>query len=130
MRGLPTAATSSDVASLAAEMLEAHRFNISSESELHVALRSLFEQGGFEPRSEVVLSGADRIDFLLRLGVGVEVKVKGSAAEIARQLQRYAGHDVIRELTLVTTLRRHQSLEGATFHGKRVRVVRLVGGFL
>jgi hypothetical protein len=67
---------------------------------------------------EVKLSAAERIDFLMADGLGIEVKVKGSLSDVTRQLHRYAQITEIKSLLLVTTKARHleapRSLNGKT----------------
>lgn len=77
---------------------------------------------------EVRLSPRDRIDFLCAAGVGIEVKVQGTAAKARAQLERYAKHDQIRGLILVTN--RCQVAAGlpTELNGKPLRVVQLLGG--
>ncbi|HEX9640973.1 MAG TPA: hypothetical protein VGB13_06645 [Candidatus Krumholzibacteria bacterium] len=74
---------------------------------------------GFE--REVVLTPTDRIDFLVGT-VGVEIKVKGSAHAVARQLLRYAEHERITELVLFTT--RTQIVVPSSLGGKPVHTAR------
>ena len=69
------------------------------------------------------LAPTDRIDFLLG-GVGIEVKVDGSTAQILRQLRRYASSPQIEHLVLVTNRARHRSLP-AVIGGKPLRVVHI-----
>jgi hypothetical protein len=69
------------------------------------------------------------IDFLVG-DVGLEVKTQGSVPAIFQQLQRYASFAAVRSLLLVTTRLRYGALDGQTLLGKRVRLVRVVGGFV
>ena len=57
-----------------------------------------------------------------RTRVGVEVKVKGGVPEIERQLARYAAHDSVDVLVLVSTRLRHARMP-STLCGKTVRTV-------
>jgi hypothetical protein len=139
--------------------LLARKFHVQSEAELQAAvygvIRERRQSYGMIGR-EVPLTPSDRIDFLIPTrvdledavhtmsvpefadlirkprtgGLGIELKVDGSVAEVGRQLQRYAQSEQITTLMLVTTLRRHRTLNAATFNGKKVHVVRVVGGFL
>lgn len=112
--------------------LSEHRFRTTNEADLQAAIARLFDSLGIEYAREVHIGrgAADRIDFLCG-HVGVEVKVQGSVSEIARQLQRYADSKMVEHLVLATTMRRHAVLlDDAKFGEKRVRVVRLAGGFL
>lgn len=52
-----------------------------------------------------VLGPGERIDFLCGQGVGVELKTRGGAAPLIRQLARYAAHERIRALVVVSTRR-------------------------
>ncbi len=52
---------------------------------------------------EFILSDEDRVDFFVEGGIALEVKVKGATNEVLRQLQRYAQHQIVETLMLVTT---------------------------
>lgn len=110
--------------------LSTARFQYANEIELHEGMVALLATVGIaitDADREVRLSPADRIDFLLPSGLGIEVKVKGQAGDVWRQLRRYAAHDRVRELLLVTTRSRH--VVGPDFlNGKPVTVLLLRGG--
>jgi hypothetical protein len=59
--------------------------------------------------------------------VGIEIKVAGRAAPVARQLRRYAEHDQVRQLVLVTTRATLRAVP-RELAGKSVLVVWLPGG--
>lgn len=62
-------------------------------------------------------------------GVGIEVKIKGSAADVLRQLERYAKCEEITELVLVTTKSSHLRMP-ATLNGKPLTVIPFLEGGL
>lgn len=105
--------------------LSGHAISTDDEAVLskHVAL--LLAKAGIEYSREVSLTARDRIDYLVQ-GVGLELKVGGSAASIIRQLDRYAQSERIDALVLVTTRRSHRYLP-EHLHGKPVECV-LMGG--
>lgn len=111
-------------------LLETFRFNAVREAELQECVSLALRRERVRFDREVGLTGADRIDFLLDDGVGLELKVDGSVSAIARQVQRYCEAEVIRELVVGTTRMAHAvALRNVgSFHGKPVRVVRLKGG--
>lgn len=92
------------------------------ESELASAVARLLTEAGIPFEQEYRLSSRDRIDFMVG-SVGVELKVEGSPADIIRQLHRYAEHDAIEELVLVTTRRKHAFLIPRELRGKKIAVV-------
>jgi len=61
-------------------------------------------------REHVLSDGRSRIDFLIRPDVGIEVKIKGSLADVTRQLDRYATCPEIHELILITTRATHHRI--------------------
>lgn len=66
------------------------------QSEMYDALKLPLER-------EYRLSDKDIIDFFYKeIGLGIEVKIKGTPRNIYRQLERYAAHDEIKVLFLVT----------------------------
>lgn len=105
------------------DILGAYRFNFVGERQLQDGIEAVLQQESIAARREVRLSGRDRIDFLTG-GVGIEVKTAGSSANLLRQLARYAEHDEIRSLIVVTN-RSHLACVGqAEFDGdKNVSVV-------
>lgn len=86
--------------------LARRRFTFKTEEDLYPLLAEVFEGAGLAYRKQAQLSPEDRIDFMLGT-VGVEVKVKGGLAEVTRQLHRYAQHESVSGLVLVTSKARH-----------------------
>ena len=82
--------------------IRAHHFRYTNEDELQEGLALVLGNAGLEVQREVILSETDRIDLLVEEEVGVEVKVGGNSAGAFQQLQRYASHDRIKQLVLIT----------------------------
>jgi len=108
-------------------VLAGKRFSLEDEKRTQTEMWSVLEadprtwQGGREVR---VAGGI--IDFLIG-GAGIEVKLKGQPAAIARQLKGYAAEPAIEGLVLVTA--RPVAL-GARIGGKPVAVFDLARAWL
>jgi hypothetical protein len=98
----------SAVADVAAA-IRSFNFRYGDEDQLQAGLAEALTGAGYDVQREVRLSATDRIDLLIDR-VGVEVKVAGSSARVARQLTRYAKHDLA-GLVLVTNKLRHSPPE-------------------
>lgn len=104
------------------QALGSYRFNFTKESELQDGIEAVLERESVKAKREVRLSPRDRIDFLAGT-VGIEVKTAGSSANLLRQLARYAEHEAVRSLVVVTN-RSHLACVGqAEFGDKPVSVV-------
>lgn len=90
-------------------LLDQRAITVGAERDLHSAVADVFADAGLGARSEVALGPHERIDFLVG-GVGVELKTQGSAVAAFSQLQRYAHHDQVSSLLLVTTRSDHASI--------------------
>lgn len=110
------------------DLLKSVRFNFANEAELQDGIEKLIMpfHGSFLMRREVRFGARDRIDFMVG-AIGIEVKVGGSAAAALRQMSRYAKHEEIRALVLVTD-RVQAGVQPTEIHGKPIRVVCLMGG--
>lgn len=113
-------------------LLTAHRYACVTEGEFQDAVAEVLRRASLVFEREVTLGGGDRIDFLVDGGIGLELKTQGTPIAIARQLQRYARHDRIVELVLVTTRAVHQIALSVqrSFGGKPLFVARVQGGLL
>ena len=115
--------------------LALYRFAIIDEHRLHRTLEGILDDWGVRYERERRLrdsrtgKGAGRIDFLTEDGVGVEVKVAGSAVDVARQLRGYGRAAAVRELLLVTTVRRHTQDIPPTVANVPLTFAVLGGGF-
>lgn len=107
------------------QLVSGCRFTYSGETALQDALEVLLAEARHAVLREVRLSATDRIDFLVDR-CGVEVKVKGTAAAVQRQLQRYARSPLVDELLLVTTTHRHLDMP-PELGGKPLTVAALIG---
>lgn len=113
-----------DHAGAAAVKLRAFRFRFGCEDDLQAAIADALAPVPVE--REVRLGPNDRVDHLLPGGVVVEVKVAGPRDCVLAQLTRYAAHDRVTGLVLVTTRARHQDMPADLF-GKPLEVVYLGG---
>ncbi len=95
------------------------RFRYRDEAELHLALSERLTQASIPHRREVLVPGG-RIDFLIGR-VGMEVKIKGPAAQVQRQLETYAASGRFDHLILLTTRPVHRSVP-RILHGVPVTV--------
>ena len=108
-----------------AAVIGSNRYRYSDEHQLHDGIAQALAAAGVTAVAEARLSAADRIDFLVGT-VGIEVKVGGSPAAVARQLRRYAASPGIEALILVTNRARHRGLP-AELGSVPLRVVWLSG---
>ncbi len=109
-------------------VIAAHRFGHATEDELQEGLAAALAAAGYGVAREVRLSARDRIDLLVDR-VGIEVKVGGSAAGVARQLERYSGSERLDALVLASSRRHHLAMP-STLSGKPIVVVSLMAGAL
>lgn len=103
-------------------------FRGGAEFDLHNAVAYALTFANIFHVLEYELSKRDRVDFFLpSMGLAIECKVDGGTAEVVRQLDRYASHDVVRALLLVTTRMRHGVQIPSTLRDKTVTTVVLHG---
>lgn len=108
-----------------ADAIGGYRYHHADEDGLQAGVAAAITAAGLPAEREVRLSPEDRLDVLTG-GVAVEVKTAGTTDNVLRQLQRYAQHDRITALLLVTTKARHRTLPDQV-GGKPLRVVHLGG---
>ena len=82
-------------------LLRRSRLRVGDEAALQLSIEEVLTAAGEGFEREHRLSAADRIDFLLGT-VGLEAKTRCNKRVIYRQLERYAAHDAISALILVT----------------------------
>lgn len=111
-----------------ADVLRSHRFRASDERDLQDGVERVLKAIDVSFVREAPIAPG-RIDFLCAGGIGIELKVAGSLADVTRQLHAYAQHPKISSLLLVTTRMQHRAVP-AVFNGKSIRVVHLIGGAL
>jgi hypothetical protein len=107
------------------ETLSACAFNCAAEIDLQDGIAEALRRGAIPFDREVHLGPEGQIDFVVPIGIGVEIKIKGSLASVTRQLHRYACCDRISSLILVTTRMYHDQMPGE-MNGKPLRVIHLI----
>jgi hypothetical protein len=85
-----------------ADVVRSARFSFGDEDQLQAGIADALINAGYAVAREVRLNARDRIDLLVHGGIGIEVKIAGPASAVRRQLARYAEHESIQELILVT----------------------------
>lgn len=82
--------------------LRSSRFPLGSEVKTQEAIENALTAAGIDHCREFRLSSEDRVDFFVN-GVAVEIKVRAdSARAIFRQVERYARHDIVTAIVLVS----------------------------
>ncbi len=86
------------------QMIEQTRVDLSTEKAAQRDLEEMLTGRGVAFDREARLNDADVPDFLVAGGIVIEVKIGGSAPSIYRQLKRYAAHETVTALLLVTAV--------------------------
>ena len=103
------------------DLLRASRFDLSTETATQFDIGRTLATEGVPHRREARLSPRDRIDFLTADGLGIEVKIRGQRRPaVLRQLERYAEHDAVKALVLLTNVAVGFP---ATLNGKPLHVI-------
>ena len=82
-------------------VLRRTRLRVGDEAALQLSIEEALTAAGASFEREHRLNAADRIDFMIG-SVGLEAKTRCNKRVIYRQLERYAAHDAISALILVT----------------------------
>jgi hypothetical protein len=96
-----------------------------TERQLQDALDAVLAVNGYDYQREVHLGPVDRPDFTVG-PIVIEVKVKGTADQLTRQIRRYMGHDQVGAVIVVTRCARHRDIPDQ-IDGKPVYLVWLSG---
>ncbi|MDQ7981885.1 hypothetical protein QYH69_32195 [Paraburkholderia sp. SARCC-3016] len=108
------------------DIIERHRLPLNDEKVTQAAIANALGLAGMKFEREVRLSDEDIVDFMIGR-VAVEVKIKGAKAAIYRQLERYAEHERVASILLVTSRSMHLP---ALINGKPTLVASLSRGWL
>lgn len=85
-----------------AELLYPRRYRLGHEALLQEDVERVLMKEKIPYKREFRLSPADRVDFLVDGAIALELKIKAPSRSIYRQLQRYALHDQVESLVLMT----------------------------
>lgn len=112
-----------------AAVLSRYRYRFRDEAALQAGIAAALTANQIAFHREEALSMLDRPDFLLDGGLAVEVKVKGSIAELLRQVARYLEHAEVRAVLVVGTPAWLNRVPDS-LSGKPVRSLRFLGSLL
>jgi hypothetical protein len=107
-------------------LLAAYRIDCTDELTLQEGIARILTEHAVPFEREYRLGARDRPDFFVA-GVAVECKVGGSVTELIRQLTRYAEHECVAELLVVTSRLRHNKTP-VWLSEKRVTVLAMAVG--
>ena len=93
---------SSKVIKQVLDLIRTSKLNITYDKALQREISSLFDENGIEHEAEFRLSDADIVDFKLSNGVFIECKLRQQKRAVFRQLERYAEHEQVKAIILVT----------------------------
>jgi len=77
------------------------RLPVGGEKKMQAALSAALDQIGIAHQREVKLGDGDIVDFMIG-DIALELKIKGQPVEILRQCERYASHEGVEGLVLMT----------------------------
>jgi hypothetical protein len=118
------------------ELLSMRRLTLADEKRLQIEIAevltsaSVLAGSSISFRREVRLGDGDIVDFMIDgpiEGIAIEVKIKGNARSIYRQLERYCAHDEVRAIILATNVPMNLP---DTINGKPTAIAALGRGWL
>lgn len=112
-----------------ATRLNAYRFRFVTEKDLQDGIEAMLTAEQIPFQRERAISAPDRPDFLVDGNLAVEVKIKGSLAQLLRQASRYASHPEIAGIVVVGSPRWLATVP-SVLCDKPVKSVRLLGSLL
>lgn len=83
--------------------LSVRRLSLSNEKKTQEEIAAAFDECGISYEREFRLSAKDIPDFMVG-SIAIEVKIRGGKRSIYDQVCRYAEHDAVKELILVTNV--------------------------
>lgn len=87
------------------QIIHGRMFTLSDEKHMQEQLEDVLTDAGISFEREKRLSPGDVVDFLVDGGTAIECKLKGQRKmKIFRQLERYAAHEGVTEIVLVTNV--------------------------
>lgn len=87
-----------------ADLIRSNRIDLTDEKRTQADIEVVFTAAGLPFEREKRLAKGEIVDFLAYGNIAVEVKIGGSRMEIFRQLRRYAEHEVVAGLVLVSNV--------------------------
>ena len=110
-----------------AALLQRYRYRYSTEAQLQERLSAVLASQGIAYQREYRYDADNRFDFLLADGLVIEVKIKGTAADALRQVDRYQRLPLVTGVILAGTPRwAADSLpDRPEWGGKGFRMIRL-----
>lgn len=103
------------------------RFRLGTEALLQEDFEAFLDSRGIPFKREFILGPGERVDFMVDGHCAVELKLRCAPRTIYRQLQRYAAHDAVHNIVLVSA--RAVSMPDS-MNGKPVFVAILGSGYL
>jgi len=84
------------------EVLAGKKLPLKNEKRLQFELELMFIEAGLTFEREHRLSDEDVVDFLFEGGIAMECKLKEGKMAIYKQLERYAKHQAVEKIVLIT----------------------------
>lgn len=92
-----------------AKLLNGYRLRFSNEALLQADVAKVLKLAEVEFHAEWSFSKSDRVDFWIpSIGLAMECKVDGGPSPVFSQLLRYAGHECVNAVLLVTSRQAHR----------------------
>jgi|SRR5579872_4853790 len=102
------------------KLMESYSFHFQCEDELQQSIAAMLTENKIAFEREVRITAKDRIDFMVG-NIGIECKIDGAFSAVVRQLHRYAQHESIGSIMLITTKAKHLDAP-QEINGKQVDV--------
>lgn len=83
------------------QILSCSRFSLENEKKLQSEIEKKLTENGIKFLKEHRLDSKNIPDFFID-GIAIEIKIKGNASKIYKQLERYASFDEVKQILLVT----------------------------